>query len=198
MSYQCAFNPFRFLRLAVVNHKVVCAKFGRMIVVNVRQISSAFENLNITHMMRGQMAKIRSTYEDHREGTLYLIFGAFTVLISLLTFKLFVEAGINSSVSNILSWACSVLFAFVVNKWFVFSCKSLEPKIVARELSSFFGARIFTGVIAFIMFPLLIQVGLGGMFMGTEDFLPKIITAAVEIVLNWIFSKYAIFTNKTP
>ena len=143
------------------------------------------------------MESVRRMYGDHKEGILYLIFGGFTLLISLLTFKVFVEMGINSSISNILSWICSVLFAFIVNKWFVFSCKSLEPRIVARELSSFFGARIFTGIIAFVMFPILIQLGFGGMFMGTEDFLPKIITSGVEIVLNWIFSKYAIFTHKT-
>ena len=143
------------------------------------------------------MESIRRMYEDHKEAILYIVFGGFTVLISLLTFKLFVEFGINTSISNILSWTCSVFFAFVVNKWFVFSCKSLEPRVVARELSSFFGARIFTGVIAFILFPILCSMGFGGAFMGTDDFLAKIITSVVEIALNWILSKYAIFTKKT-
>ena len=143
------------------------------------------------------MESVRRTYEDHKEAILYIIFGGFTVLISLLTYIMFVEMGINTSISNILSWICGVFFAFIVNKWFVFSCRSLEPRIVAKEISSFFGARILTGVMAFLMFPLLVNVGFGGMFMGTEDFLAKIITSGVEIVLNWIFSKYAIFTNKT-
>jgi len=143
------------------------------------------------------MESVRGMYENHKEAILYLIFGGFTVIISLLTYIMFVEMGINTSISNILSWICSVFFAFIVNKWFVFSCRSLEPRIVAKELSSFFGARILTGVMAFLMFPLLVNIGFGGMFMGTEDFLAKIITSGVEIVLNWIFSKYAIFTNKT-
>ena len=143
------------------------------------------------------MESVRGIYENHKEPILYLVFGGFTVIISLLTYILFVEMGISTFISNILSWTCSVLFAFIVNKWFVFSCRSLEPRILARELSSFFGARILTGVIAFVMFPILVEIGFGGVFLGTDDFLAKIITSGVEIVLNWIFSKYAIFTNKT-
>ena len=143
------------------------------------------------------MNMFQRMFEEHREGMLYVVFGAFTVLVSLLTFKLFVQMGVNTFWGNIFSWICAVLFAFVVNKWFVFSSKSTEKKVVFRELTSFFGARIFTGIIAILLFPILCQTALGGEFLGTWDFLAKIVTSGVEIVLNWMFSKYAIFTNKS-
>jgi len=143
------------------------------------------------------MGTIQRMFDEHREGSLYLIFGIFTVLVSLLSFRIFVYAGVSPFISNILSWICAVFFAFVVNKWFVFSSKSTEKKVMFRELTSFFGARILTGVIAIVLFQVLCEVGLSGEFMGTQDFLPKIITSGVEIVLNWIFSKYAVFIQKT-
>ena len=143
------------------------------------------------------MSVIQKTFDEHREGILYLLFGAFTVLVSLLSFKLFVYVGVSPFFSNILSWCCAVFFAFVVNKWFVFSSKSTEKKVLFRESVSFLGARIFTLAVSIVMFQGLCEIGLSGEFMGTQDFLPKIITSGVEIVLNWMLSKYAVFIKKS-
>jgi putative flippase GtrA len=151
------------------------------------------------------MDKIRKTYEDHKEAILYVWFGGFTVLVSWLTYSLFIVwfgadgdiSEIDKNLSNILSWFCGVLFAFVVNKWFVFTCRSTEPRVVVRELGTFFGARIFTGAIAFVLFPALLAVGMDGSLFGISGFPAKIITSLIEIVLNWVFSKYFIFTKKT-
>ena len=142
------------------------------------------------------MNMFQKMFDEHREGVLYIVFGAFTVLVSLLSFKLFVYMEINTFWGNILSWICAVLFAFIVNKWFVFSSKSTEKTVLAREFTSFIGARIFTGLIAIALFPLLCQTALGGEFMGTWDFLAKIVTSMVEIVLNYLFSKYAVFVKR--
>ena len=144
------------------------------------------------------MVAIRKTYEDHREAVLYVVFGGFTTLVTWLTYALFVWFGTDLNVSNILSWVCGVLFAFVVNKWFVFSCRSKKPSVVIRELGSFFGARIFTGIVAFVLFPILLMIGMDGALFGIDGFPAKIVTSLIEIALNWIFSKYYIFTKKTP
>jgi Predicted membrane protein len=144
-------------------------------------------------MSEGQIGKM---YKEHKEPILYVFFGGFTTLISLASYMVFVWLGLDLNVSNILSWVCGVLFAFVSNKWFVFSSKSTEKTTVIRELGSFVGARIFTGVLAAILFPILLAVGFGGEFMGTEGFLARIITSIIEIILNWIFSKYLIFVKK--
>jgi len=140
---------------------------------------------------------VSKTYNDHREAFLYIIFGGFTVLVSWASYAVFVWLGIDLNVSNIASWICAVLFAFVVNKWFVFESRSTEKKLVAKELGSFFGARIVTGIIAALLFPALLYAGMNGSLFGVEGFPARVITSIVEIALNWVFSKYMIFTKKT-
>lgn len=135
-------------------------------------------------------------YNKYREIILYVIFGGLTTVVNWAAYAGFVWLGIEINLSNALSWVVGVTFAFVVNKWFVFECKSLAPKTVIRELGSFFAARILTGVIAIVLFPILYNLGLNQSLFGTDGFLAKIITSILEIVLNWVFSKYLIFRKK--
>ena len=143
------------------------------------------------------MGFVQDMLTKHREAILYVICGGFTTLVSWFTYAVFVWVGLDLNVSNILSWFCAVLFAFVVNKWIVFESKSLETKKVSIELILFFGARIFTGVLSWILFPILLWIGLDQTILGTEGLIAKIIVTIVEIALNWVFSKYMIFKKKT-
>lgn len=142
------------------------------------------------------MGFVKTTIDEHREAVLYLFFGGLTTLVSWLTYTLFVWVGLEINASNIASWFCAVVFAFVVNKWFVFESKSLEKVGVIKELGMFFGARIFTGVLSWIIFPVLIMFGLGMTVLGTEGLVAKIIVTVIEVALNWVFSKYYIFKKK--
>ncbi|MDR2866974.1 MAG: GtrA family protein [Methanomassiliicoccaceae archaeon] len=139
----------------------------------------------------------KEIFNDHREVVLYVFFGAFTVLVSLGSYAVFVWLGVALVVSNILSWICGILFAFVVNKWFVFENRSKEPAVIARELGAFVGARIFTFVVAVVLFPILLSAGLNGYIFGVEGAPARGVTSLVEIVLNYALSKYLIFTKKT-
>lgn len=131
----------------------------------------------------------------HRELISYAFWGVATTLVSLGTYAVFVHFSINSSISNILSWICGVAFAFVTNKLFVFRSKSLERNVVVKEGSLFVGSRIFTGVIAWVLFPVLLWIGLDQDFLGFENMWTKIVTSIVEIGLNWILSKYLVFKH---
>ena len=131
------------------------------------------------------------TFREHKEVILYLIFGVLTTVVNWLAYAAFVWIGLDINVSNILSWIVGVSFA--VNKWYVFESRSLESRKVIKEFGSFVGARIFTGIIAILLFPLLYNIGLNQSLFGTDGFLAKIVTSVIEIVLNWIFSKYLIF-----
>lgn len=142
------------------------------------------------------MGMISDLLSKNREVVAYVFFGGLTTLVTWATYPIFVHIGIEINISNILSWICGVLFAFVVNKWFVFQCKSTEKKTVLREFGSFIGSRIFTGIIAWTLFPILIWVGLDQELFGTAGFVAKIITSIIEIALNWILSKYYVFKNK--
>ena len=150
--------------------------------------------------MKGAMDFMKA----HREAILYVFWGAFTTLVTLASYALFVRAfNVDPNISNILSWVCGVTFAFVVNKWLVFESRTTKARILLWELGSFFSSRIFTGIVAFILFPILndwmglsaivLDFGFLSILFGTSGMLAKIITSVVEIVLNWILSKYVVF-----
>lgn len=146
----------------------------------------------------GLMEFSKRMLTEKREIIMYLIFGVLTTVVSWLSYALFVHIGIDINISNALSWVCGVLFAFTTNKWFVFLSRSTTLKTLVYELGSFFGARIFTGVVAIILFPILYSIGLNQSLFNTDGFLAKMMTSAVEIILNWLFSKYVVFRkNKT-
>ncbi|MDR0888168.1 MAG: GtrA family protein [Candidatus Methanoplasma sp.] len=131
----------------------------------------------------------------HREGVLYLVCGAGTVLVSWLSYIIFVWLGLEINISNILSWVCAVSFAFVVNKWIVFLSRSTEKKTLVREVSSFFLMRILTGLVAIGSFPILYDIGLNQSLFGIDGLVTKITVSIIEIVLNYVTSKYIVFKN---
>lgn len=150
------------------------------------------------------MKGVMDFMKAHREAILYVFWGAFTTLVTLASYALFVRAfNIDPNISNILSWVCGVTFAFVVNKWLVFESRTTKARVLLWELGSFFSSRIFTGIVAFILFPILndwmglsaivLDFGFLSILFGTSGMLAKIITSVVEIVLNWVLSKYVVF-----
>ena len=122
-----------------------------------------------------------------RELVLYVVFGAFTFLVNIVTYFLFQSVmGINYLVSNVLAWFFSVLFAYITNRRWVFESKS--PNIL-KEMSLFFGGRIFSGVVDTALMYLFIDVlVLGNTFS-------KIVVQIIVIVLNYVFSKLIVFKD---
>lgn len=140
------------------------------------------------------MGALRDFVEKHRELVSYVFWGAFTTLISWGTYAIFVQwMGIDSSVSNILSWICGVVFAFITNKIYVFRSRSWNPRTVGREAGLFLSSRIGTGVLSWVVFPVLTAVGLSQSMFGIENMWARVITSLIEIALNWVLSKYLVF-----
>lgn len=132
----------------------------------------------------------------HREGVLYLLCGVLTVLVSWGSYAVFVWSGIELNMSNVLSWICAVSFAFVLNKWFVFESRSLKRAVLAKEVSSFFVLRLLTGIGAALIFPILLEIGLDGAFLGTPGLIARIIVSGIEILLNYVASKFIVFKKE--
>ena len=122
-----------------------------------------------------------------RELVLYVVFGAFTFFVNLISYFFFANLlGINYLVSNGIAWFLSVLFAYVTNRIWVFESKS--PNIL-KEMSLFFGGRIFSGIVdMFLMYAFIDLL----MFDGS---ISKIVVQIIVIVLNYIFSKLIVFKN---
>lgn len=135
----------------------------------------------------------RELYRKHEEVVLYLFFGVLTTVVNWGAYAILVSLGVEINLSNIISWIVGVSFAFAVNKWFVFKSRILVPIVVLRELGSFFAARIVTGAIAIILFPIVYALGMDQTLFGIDGFLAKMFTTVIEIFLNWLFSKFLIF-----
>lgn len=142
------------------------------------------------------MGFIEEFCEKHKEGILYVLFGGFTVLVSWGTYSLFVLAGIDLNFSNWLSIACSLVFAFVVNKWMVFKSHSLERSVLAKEIVSFFSLRAVTLIFRVVGFDLLIRFGMVQSILGIDGAVALFIVTIIEIVLNYLISKFIVFRKK--
>lgn len=151
------------------------------------------------------MKTIKNLIIKYKELIIYGIFGVGTTLVNFLTYKLFnVLLGVEYYlVSNIIAWFVSVVFAYVTNKLFVFESKTWKAKAVAKEVTSFFAARIFSFVVEEAGLFLLVDV-FGMKNFGTDIFglhisgnmIAKVILAVVVVVLNYFFSKFVVFRKK--
>lgn len=157
------------------------------------------------------MKKIRAVYEKYREIIQYLFWGVMTTLVSWVTFALFslvfrgiaaelrvfgLTVSVSVLLSNVLSWICAVLFAYVTNKLWVFESKSWEPRIVWPEIIKFFSARAATGVLEIVAVPLLTAAGLDQTVFGIEGMVAKVIVTVVVVILNYVLSKLLVFRKK--
>ena len=133
----------------------------------------------------------------HDEGIRYIIFGILTVIVSWVSYSLLALAGVDYSVSNGLSWLCAVIFAFFVNKYFVFRSMDSRTTTLGAELIEFFASRLFTGAVAIILFPVLMGMGLDFVFLGVPGLLARGVNTTVEIILNYILSKFVVFRRNT-
>ena len=126
-----------------------------------------------------------------KEMVSYLFWGVLTTLVSWLTYGLFVWLTGHVALSNALSWACAVAFAFVTNKQWVFGSKDWKPKTVWPELLKFLSARVVTGVLELVGVPVL--AAWGDSLLGIEGLGAKILVSLVVILLNYVISKLLIF-----
>lgn len=138
------------------------------------------------------MNKIKELYLKYKEVIHYLIFGGLSTIVNFVSYFIFARIiGIEEIISSGLSWFCSVLFAYITNKLFVFESKTDTKKAFFMEMISFFLARIVSGI--------LCDVGTFALMVKTfhiNDILSKIITQVMVIVVNYVFSKLFIFKKK--
>ena len=122
-----------------------------------------------------------------REMVMYVFFGTLTALVNFVVYFFFQGfLGVNYLISNILAWFFSVLFAYVTNRIWVFESKS--PNIL-KEMSLFFGGRIFSGAVDTALMYTFIDV----VMIGNE--ISKITVQVIVVILNYVFSKLIVFKD---
>ncbi len=127
----------------------------------------------------------------YRHLLAYAFFGVCTTVVNVLSYYLcHTVAGMPNIPSTVCAWFLAVFFAFITNKLYVFESKSFRGKDFFRELIAFYLCRISTG---------LMDVGI---MYGAVDLLAwngtlwKAISNLLAIVLNYIASRFVIFTRR--
>ena len=120
-----------------------------------------------------------------KELVLYVFFGTLTFIVNVIVYFLFENIfGINYIISNIIAWFFSVLFAYITNRIWVFESKSTD---ILKEMSLFFGGRIFSGVVDTGLMYLFIDI------LTIGDLISKIVVQVIVVILNYVFSKLIVF-----
>lgn len=137
------------------------------------------------------MEKLKELWKKYQEMISYLVFGGLTTLVNYATYFAFTRAlGVNEIISNVIAWLFSVIFAYITNKIWVFNSKTNTFSGIIREISMFFAARVFSGVLDTALLFLLYTC------WGISDIFVKIFNGILVVVLNYFFSKFIIFRKK--
>lgn len=111
----------------------------------------------------------------------YVVWGIVTVIFNVyLFYLLYTKANMNYQLANIIDWFFTVIFAFIVNKLFVFKSKSTA---LFKEVISFFGTRVLSLVLELILLWLFISI------LTINPTISKIIGHGVALVLNYFLIK---------
>ena len=136
------------------------------------------------------MRTITELCRKYREVLLYLVFGVLTTAVNFAVYWAAARATGHTVFSTCLAWILSVLFAYFTNRRWVFESKAAGNGAIAREMISFFGARLFSG---------LLDVGIMYVFVDLlhwNDSLVKLGSNVLVVVLNYLFSKLFIFKKR--
>ena len=140
----------------------------------------------------------------NRETILYIVFGVATTVVNYVVFHLLYNVlwqQRNSLTANAAAFVAAVIFAFVVNKLFVFESRSWNADTLKREIPSFLAARIGSfGIEEAGLFLAEKVLKLGGVIaitLGTVvlDWITviKVALAFAVVALNYVFCKLIVF-----
>lgn len=123
----------------------------------------------------------------NREVISYLIFGVLTTLVNWVVYVAMVKVHIDYRIATAAAWAVSVLFAFIVNKIFVFQSYNLRPAYVMKEITSFVACRAVSGVMEMVFMIVMVS------WIHMDEYISKIAVSVIVVIVNYVFSKLFIF-----
>lgn len=126
----------------------------------------------------------------NRETVSYVVFGVLTTLVNIVTYLFFYNVlQIHNLISNAIAWVVAVLFAYAVNKLFVFHSHNADMRGALREFGLFIAARLFSFGVDELGMLLMVNVA------HLNGGLSKLLINIVVMVMNYFFSKWIIFNR---
>jgi Predicted membrane protein len=125
------------------------------------------------------------------EALRYVVAGALTTLVNFSLFAFMTERlKIAYTVSNVASISTAILFAYIINKRFVFKNRCTTKIALALEFIKFVGARLFT---------MALEVGAVVLFvetLGQKELVGKAASQILVVITNFLISKMIVFRKK--
>lgn len=128
---------------------------------------------------------------EYYDFFLYFTVGVITTVVNLaIYFALVNLTAIDPYTSTAIAWVVAMLFAFFVNKLWVFKDKDWSPKHAAYQFLTFAAARILSfGIEELVLF-------LGIELCHINENVIKIPTQVIVVLINYVASKLFIFKKK--
>ncbi len=151
------------------------------------------------------ITKIKELIIKYKELIIYVLFGGLTTVVNLSVFALFslILGDERYLITNVIAWFAAVVFAFITNKIWVFESKSWNARVLAKEVPSFFSARIFSFIFEeaglFFLVDILSMGELSVKILSFEisgELIAKAIVGVLVVVINYVFSKLVVFKKK--
>ena len=111
----------------------------------------------------------------------YIFFGGCTTLVNLVCFYVLRKCNLGLNIANIISIIAAIIFVFLDK------CETLRDHV--QPFCKFVSARLLTMVIEVGGVWLLVAQ------MGFSDMIGKFVTQFIVLALNYIFSKFFVFTT---
>lgn len=144
----------------------------------------------IAHILKIFPKFVRDFYYKHESVLLYLIVGAMTTAVSLITQYIPLLMGFPTEVNTTVSWICSVTFAFFTNKAWVFKNQSKTKSDWVKQAAAFYGGRLTTYFLELAFMSFTVRV------LMQNEYLMKLIAQVFILIINYLFSKLVVFAKK--
>lgn len=124
----------------------------------------------------------------YKELIMYGIFGVGATVINIVVFFLCRKVGLALVPANSFAWVVAFIFAFITNKLWVFESKEWKGQTAVKEMLGFLTARLTTLFLDIFLMWLLVDM------LAINDILSKIVVNIVVIAVNYVASKFLIFS----
>lgn len=139
-------------------------------------------------MSRKLFRSLYPFYSKYKEGLLYLFFGGLTFSLAIGIYTILSQFFIiDALVSNIVSWIAGVCFSFFTTRKWVFRSEAEGIKATLAQMGEFAAARLATLILQEILLYIFITR------LGCNSLFVKICTEIINIVINYLVSKFKIF-----
>lgn len=136
--------------------------------------------------------KILALYHKYEEMISYVFWGVVSMVVNIAAYQVSYDwLHLSNSVSTIIAWALAVIVAFITNKIWVFNSRNTTIAQTMKELVSFTGFRILSGLFDLGIMILAVDI------MHWNALIWKVISNVIVVILNYIFSKFIIFKKSS-